>query len=122
MENIRIEKQKEIIDIEDVEEARTFIREAIEQGESPIITVPLKYAEVAKNGIASFATWIGESIIAGTISREPYIPRGEKRVIFKITVPPNQVEPRFTGPDKHFHGVVAFRGPIPPEFLEELAV
>ncbi|MBI4692271.1 MAG: hypothetical protein HY773_02440 [Candidatus Terrybacteria bacterium] len=118
MENIIIEKQKEIIDIEDVEEAKNFIRKAIEQGELPIITVPLKYAEVARKGIASFATWIGESITAGTISREPYIPKGEERVIFKITVLPEQVEPRFTGPDKHFHGVVVFRGPISPESLE----
>lgn len=124
MEKLSVEKQKieskkvkdmNIVDIEDIEEARDAIREAIEKGELPVITVPKKYADSVKNGISPHSTWIGEKIVAGTLLREPYFPDGEERAVFKIKVPHKQLEPRFTGPDKHFHGVVIFRGPISSE-------
>jgi len=109
-----------ILDIEDPQEAKEIIAAAIEKGNLPIISVPEKYFDELKNGIRANTTWIGEKIIAGTILRDPYIPPGEVRRIFKINVSPDQVEPRFTGPDVHFHGVVAFRGPIPPEAIQEI--
>lgn len=109
-----------LLDIEDPESARETISKAIEEGKLPVISVPEKYVEAAKKGIVPHATWIGEQIIAGTILREPYSPEGEKRHFFKISLEASQIEPRFTGPDKHFHGVVAFHGPIPPEAIQEI--
>ncbi len=112
----------EIIDVEDFEEAREIIADAIKRGELPIVSVPEEYKEVAHIGIEPNTTWVGEKIIAGTILRPPYVPKGESRSFFKIHVPPKQVEPRFTGPDGHFHGVVAFRGPISSDDMEEVSL
>ena len=106
------------IDIEDLEEARSFIREKIENGEDPVVTVPVRYAEDARKGIRPHTTWIFDGIIAGTLGREPYSFGNEERITFRVRLPPEQVEPRFTGPKKHFHGVVVFRGPIAPEYLQ----
>jgi hypothetical protein len=111
------------IDIADPEEARYFIRERMERdGELPTISVPQKYVEAARQGIMPHTTWIYDAIIAGTLGREPYSPEGpegESRALFRVKVPPEMVVPRFTGPDSHFHGVVIFKGEIPPEYLEE---
>lgn len=108
-----------IPDIEDLEEARDLIAKAIEQGKLPVISVPERYAEVARKGLRPYTTWIGHRIIAGTILRPPYLPEGEHRHLFRIHAPSDQVEPRFTK-DKRFRGVVIFRGPIPPEAIEEI--
>jgi hypothetical protein len=126
MENIKFKEsqsKEEItgIDIEDLKEAEEFIKNALEKGEFPIITVSEKYAEVAKNGIKKHTTWAGEKIIAGTISRSPYLPEKEKRRIFRIKTAADQLIPRFTGQDKHFHGVVVFKGPIDSDLIEEIS-
>ena len=106
--------------IEDYDEAMDFIKQTIEKEEWPIISVPQKYRQAVKQGIKPHSTWIGEEIIAGTISRTPYNPEDEKRRCFKIKVSPQQIEPRFTGPDKKFHGVILFKGPIQPEAMLEV--
>ena len=103
-----------------MEEAREAIMEAIEKGELPVVTVPRKYAALARQGIKPFTTFIGGQVIAGTILREPFLPPGEERAVFKIHVPTKQLDPRPTGLDNHFHGVVILHGPIPPEALEEV--
>lgn len=113
-------EEERMPDIEDAEEAREAIKGAIEKGEQPVISVPEEYGDAARNGITPHATWIGEKITAGTVLRPPYLPNGEKRRFFRINVSGEQIEPRFTGPDKHFHGVVGFRGPIPPDAIEEI--
>ncbi len=126
MESMNLEKtqisEKEPIDIEDFDNAVELIRDAIEKGESPIITVPKEYADFARKGIKANATWIGEKIIAGTILREPYLDGREERMAFKIKATPDQILPRFTGPDNHFHGVIVFKGPIQPELIEEISL
>ena len=118
---VSAEKHKQPdIDIDSVEEASDFIRESIEAGIFPIISVPDQYVDAARKGIKPHTTWIGERIIAGTIGRDPYLPSTEQRHLFKIHVSADAIEPRFTGNDKHFHGVVVFRGPILPTALEAL--
>ena len=104
--------------ISDIEEAKEVIREALERGEYPIISVPVQYVDAVKKGIKPHSTWIGEKIIAGTILREPYSPSNEERVFFRIKTTPDKVLPRFTGPDKKFYGVVVFKGPIEPDQIE----
>jgi len=121
VESPRIEAFKEVLrnGIEDFEEAVELIKDAINSGCAPVISVPFRYVEAAKKGIQKNSTWIGEKIIAGTIVRDPYLPMGEKRKILKVEVGPDYIEPRFTGPDKKFHGVVVFSGPISPETIKE---
>ena len=122
MEKIKpAQAEKVELNIETLEEAREIITKAIDMGEFPVITVPEKYAEAAKKGLSPHTTWIEERILAGTIIRPPFLPSGERRRIFQIKALPEQVEPRFTGPDRHFHGVIIFRGPIPPDIIEEIA-
>jgi hypothetical protein len=115
------ESEEEAIDIEDPETAREFIRECMEiKGDLPMVTVPIEYAEEARNGIKPHTTWIYDALIAGMLGRKPYMPDGAPRAIFRIKAKPEDVAPRFTGPDKHFHGVVVFRRPISPDLLEEI--
>ena len=113
-----LSKQTEQIDIADVQLARDFIREQIDGGVYPMMTVPAKFADYIKNGLQPRASWISEPILAGTLVRRPYLPDDEPRVILKIKVDPARVQPRFTGPDRHYHGVVVFNGPINPEEIE----
>ncbi len=115
--------ESEPIDIDNPEAAREFIREQIEmKGTLPIVTVPMEYADSARKGIAPHTTWIYDALIAGMIGRKPYLPESDSpRVTFRIKAKPDDVVPRFTGPDKHFHGVVIFKRPISPDLLEELS-
>jgi len=115
-------KQFQEIDIEDPEDARDFIREAMEKGQRPTVTVPVEYAEIARKGLKARSTWIDNlEIIAGTLGKEPYNFGKKERVVFQIDIEdPEQIEPRFTGPDAHFHGVLVLRGPIGPERLKEI--
>ena len=100
-------------------EAEEALWNLFEQGMLPVVTVQKKYLNFLKKGLRKSSSWIGENIIAGTIGRDPYLPSGEERVLVKIKVSsPEQLEPRLTGEDRKFHGVVAFRGPIEPEQLE----
>ena len=116
-----VESEVEEIDIADPEEARNFIRERMERdGEMPTVTVPEEYAEQARSGIKPHTTWIFDAIIAGMLGRKPYTPEGSPRAVFRIKAKPEDVVPRFTGPDNHFHGVVVFRNPISSDLLEEV--
>ena len=102
-------REKRQIDIEDSGDAQEFIRDAIEAGTFPIISVPKQYADAARKGLKAHTTWIGEKYLVGTIGRDPYLPDGEERCLFRIMIRPEQVAPRFTSADHHFHGVVIFR-------------
>ena len=120
-ESFSYKAEKQLIDIEDPEEAKQFIRERMEDaGEMPTVTVPIEYAEAARQGIKPHTTWIFDAIIAGTLGRDPYQPNNLPRATFRIRARVEDVIPRFTGPDRHFHGVVIFKGTIPPELIEEV--
>jgi len=108
------------IDIEDVEEALVFIRDLFAQGERPKITVPKKYADTLQFGLREHASWVpGFNLIAATFGRnDVFTKKGEERICVEAaSIIADQIQPRFTGPDKHFHGVVILKGPIPPEAL-----
>ncbi len=106
------------ISIEDISEAEKFIREAFEKGERPVVTVPREYADALANGLRPHATWIPWfQMIVGTLGRTPYHLEG--RIVVRITnISTDRIRPRFTGPDKKFHGVVAIDGPIAPDAIE----
>lgn len=119
--NSTFESEPDSIDIEDPETAREFIRQRMEKdGDLPTVTVPMEYAEEARKGIVPHTTWIYDALIAGTLGKKPYMPDNSPRALFRIKAKPEDVMPRFTGPDKHFHGVVVFKKPIAPDLLEEV--
>tara|TARA_Y100000310_G_scaffold345189_1_gene462502 strand:+ start:2721 stop:3104 length:384 start_codon:yes stop_codon:yes gene_type:complete len=105
--------------IESVDEAEEFIANRLESGDMPVVTVPKEYADALENGLDAHTTWIPDlKIISATLGRDPYLP-DEDRVVVRIKdINVEHVHPRFTGPDKHFHGVVTLEGPISPEAIE----
>lgn len=118
-EGIKSDKSQneEFVSISDPEEAKEYIAELWKKGERPIVTVPIQYSEALKSGIRAHQTWIpGLEVIAATIGRRPYMPKDEERIEVEINgISLDRIIPRFTGPDKAFHGVVALQGPINPE-------
>ena len=115
-------KERPIPCIEDLEEAREYIHDLYESGERPVVTVPQEYAEILSQGLAAQTTWISDlKIIAGTFGRPPYMPEGEERKIIEISdIPLESIQPRMTGKEKAFQGVVILRGPIKPEAMRVL--
>lgn len=123
MENIQPlinnkEKLQPPFEIKEKEVAEKFIAEKYAEGVRPVVTVPKKYLEYLKQGLRPYATWIGIPLIAATFAREPYISKGEERVIVNVKgIDKNKIKPRFTGPNKAFSGVVVLEPPIPPEAI-----
>lgn len=112
---------------QEAEEAQELVNELVENGIEPIISIPEKYRqEIETKGIKAKATWIPRlEIIAGTLGVKPYRgieEDGEKRILTRIkNVKPDEITPRFTGPQKVFSGIIAFRKDfIPPERIEML--
>ena len=109
--------------ITDPEDARERIHEAFEKGERPVISIPEQYADALSKGLVAHSTWIpGFSAIVGTFGREPYVPNTDsgKRVLIKVELEEDQIEPRFTGPQNAYQGIVVLRGPIAPERIARL--
>lgn len=110
-------KKEEAEMIADAEEE---IQEMFRNGERPVVTVETEWVDALKNGLKEHASWIpGFDKIVGTMGTDPYIPKGQERVVVRVNVDSvDQIHPRYTGPDKAFHGVVVLDGPIPPENIE----
>ncbi|TSD01504.1 MAG: hypothetical protein Greene101415_220 [Parcubacteria group bacterium Greene1014_15] len=104
---------------DEIENAYEMIRTLFEQGEKPVVTVPRQYVPMLRRGIRESSSWIGGNIVAGTIGRDPYMPPGEDRALLRISIDSiERLEPRLTGPDQAFHGIVVFKGPIFPDQIE----
>jgi len=110
---------------EDYDEATDLAQTLIQNGVFPIVTVKKEYAQKLKeDGLTAQETWIpGERMIVGTLGLPPY-QMEEDRVAFEIVdISPDAIEPRITGKDKTFQGVVAFKKQrIAPEHLRELSI
>jgi hypothetical protein len=112
--------------LEDIDEAREFIAECLKNNINPIITIPEEFAdEVMKYGIhfipkQDVKTGRKFSFIAGTIGIGPYLPEGQSRYIMEIDPKNIQIEPRITGKQKRFYGVVGFVGGVPAESFKPL--
>ena len=78
----------------------------------PIITITEKgWQEIDSNGaLKAHESWIPElKVIAGSIGIEPYKDINSRpRKILRI-LPNVPVEPRFTGHDKSFHGIIVVK-------------
>lgn len=109
----------------DKEEASGIVEELIEQGVFPVVTVKKEYAQkLKKDGLTAKETWIpGTKVIVGTLGLPPYDPE-EDRVAFEIIgITPEDIEPRITGQEKTFQGIIAFKhSRIGPEHLRELSI
>ena len=81
--------------------------------------MPRKFEKSLQKGLEAHASWIPNvTILAGTMSRDVYIPEGEDRVIVEVVdIKEEQIPPRFTGDDHASHGVVVLEGPIPKESI-----
>lgn len=111
------EVAKPPFEILEKERALEFISEKYENGERPVVTVPRKYIEFLKQGLRPYATWVGIPLVAATFGRDAYIT--EDRVVVNVKdIPIEQIQPRFTGPNNAFSGVVVLNPPIPPEYIE----
>lgn len=112
------------IDIEDRDEARDLIEEMFNKGERPCVTVPKIYLSALEKGLRPHSTWVSADLIVGTFGRKPYLPKtentGDRAIVYIKEISPKSIEPRFTGSDNHFHGVVVLSGPISPESIEVL--
>lgn len=110
---------KEKITIKDPEDAREFIVRLLENGEKPCVTIPEEYTPFLKEGLKPHSTWImGFDAIVGTLGREPYLPDSRRKIVYIKNIDINKIQPRFTGPDHAFHGVVIINGPVEPDELE----
>jgi hypothetical protein len=110
--------------IKDTEEAMDYIERLRGSGVNPVISMPRKFLEALKQEGAAKAreTWIPKlTILVGTIGIPPYSPEPD-RIFFEVTNPKTRVEPRFTGKDKKFHGIVWFpEGLISIDDLREVS-
>ncbi len=106
------------IRIEDPEEARELIQQMLSEGKRPIVTIDKKYLEdVKKDGLIPQKSWTGHDLLIGTLGREPYkLDKG--RVAVEVLVDnPDLINPRFTGEEKYFQGVVEIATEVPPDKL-----
>lgn len=112
--------------IDDIDDAREHVAELIAQGVRPVITIPEEYvADVERYGITSvpkhdLLTGKKFSFVAGVIGIAPFLPEGEVRRVFEIDPAQVRIEPRLTGSDSTFHGVVGFPDGIPASALTPL--
>jgi hypothetical protein len=117
---------EERLTIEDITEAREYIAELLAAGTRPIVTVPEQYAEqVLKEGIHTLLKEDGLtgkkfSFIAGTIGVPILSPSDEDRFVLSVDTDTVKIEPRLTGSDKAFHGVVHFPNGIPARAITVL--
>jgi hypothetical protein len=111
----------EKLTIEDVDDAREHVAELVAQGVHPLVTVPEEFAEqVLKDGIHVLPKQDGLtgkkfSFIAGTIGVPPLAPSLETRYVLAVDGSRVKIEPRMTGEDRAFHGVVQFPDGIPAD-------
>ena len=95
--------------IEIGEEAKQAVKWLESMGEQPKISIDLKYLDdlKMKGGKEARTTWLPSlRAIVGTIGVLPY--GADKRVVFTVVNPKIQIEPRATGGNKKFHGVIRF--------------
>jgi hypothetical protein len=106
---------------ESIEDAREAIEEFLANQEYPKVTVARKYLkQILEKGLRPHPTAYQKNVraIVGTLGVDPLLPKDEDRVILELRVDPKFIDPRFTGPNKTFQGVVGISMPaVPPEMI-----
>ncbi len=100
-------------DSSEIEDAKEIIEDLLAAHDLPKVTLPREYLrKVLAEGLKERETSYQKGVMAivGTIGREPLLPEKEDRVILELELKPDELTPRFTGPDKIFEGIVAVRG------------
>lgn len=114
------------VDPGEVDEARGHIRTLVAVGVRPIVSVPTTgLHDVLARGLQAKDTWIpGFRVIAGTFGVAPYLPEhSPPRTLIEVDAPPEDIEPRFTGKEQSYHGVVTLKPDrIPPDRLRIIAL
>ncbi len=107
-------------DVFDQADVDALLAREIEQGNFPIVSVPLEHAEAVRTeGLKPRGSLVGQERIRAKIGK-PYMPEGEERVCFMIKKPVDAFRPERTGPDNDFHGVVTVLGSVDKSDLEEI--
>ncbi|MBD3359276.1 MAG: hypothetical protein GF365_01020 [Candidatus Buchananbacteria bacterium] len=123
-EEIEKEGKREAFSLNaDKEDAEEWIEKLVSSGIKPILSLPkANWQEVQQQGLKAKATWIPElKVLAATLGVVPYKAGEEDRVFLQIEAKPRDLQPRITGKDRTFHGVVGFnRDYIPPDKIEQI--
>ena len=112
-------------DIKDIDEAEELIMEMYNTFKCrPVISVDKKYEKgIDEKGIErqmGKPEGLG-GMMVGTFGIEPYLGNDNERVLYQINVNEKRINPRFTGKDGAFHGVVYISGNrIMPESLKKI--
>jgi hypothetical protein len=107
----------------DKEEAEEWIEKLVSSGILPILSLPKEHWQgVQQQGLKAKATWIPElKVLAATLGVLPYKASEEDRVFLRIEAKPQDLQPRITGQDRTFHGVVGFNSDyIPPDKIQQI--
>ena len=92
---------------------REILKEIVNQGSKPVFSIPREYLK-GSTTITPHKTWVQANIIAGTIGIPPYNLSGDRILcVYEGDINDIYLQPRLTGPDKLFHGIVATLQPIP---------
>ncbi len=106
-------------DSSEIEDAKEIIEDLLAAHDLPKVTLPREYLKtVLSEGLKERETSYQRGVMAivGTVGREPLLPDKEDRVVLELDLKPDEITPRFTGPEKIFEGVVAVRGTaVPPD-------
>lgn len=97
------------IDPLDKEEAYEIIEVFMQNGIFPSVTVPEEHlSAILKDGLRERATSYQPQVsaIVGTLGIQPFLPEKKKRAVLELRVPVEKVQPRFTGSERIFQGVV----------------
>ncbi len=119
---IGYKRHKEDI-VSEKEEIKQFITQLLDNKIFPVISLPKKFLDIIKKegGIHARDTYIpGVKLIAGILGMKPYEKQGEDRVLLEIQCKPEDLDPRFTGKNKSYNGVVVFNKDFIP--LEKINI
>ncbi len=108
----------------DKEEAEEWVEKLLSSGIQPILSLPKEHwQEVQQKGLKAKATWIPElKVLTATLGVLPYKNDKEDRVFLQIKAKPQDLQPRITGEDRTFYGVVGFnREYIPPDKIQKIS-
>ena len=109
--NFNLKEQEETVELGPT--VREKLKELINQGYKPVFSIPREYLK-GTTSIIPHKTWVKANIIAGTIGIPPYNRSGDRILcVYNGNINEIYLQPRLTGPDNLFHGIVATLEPIP---------
>lgn len=101
-------------------DAEELLEEMLQKGERPIVTFPRDLlSKVQTHGLQPRKSWIpGFEKVVGTLGIPPYRDNPDRVTVRILIDDPKTLQPRMTGTDMKFHGVVVFNTPVSPSQIE----